>query len=361
MTGTVRSWPLRQAVSRADLGRLGPAISQNTGQSLSIQPLQDHPGWLAKIYRQPRPPQDADRLDWLVSAPQTLSDTDRTTLLSGSSWPAARIFEPGNPAFGCVIPAAPERFKAKITVGAATDTRSLELDWLAKPDDYMQRVGIAPPGDGGRIAFCLNVIAVAAVLEKLGVVYSDWSYSNAFWSPVDRAAFVIDIDGCQTGKMPNIHQPHWTDPLTPEGGEADGYTDRYRLALLVARCLTGQRDARAVSLIAHNPPGTCQPALQDVLLDMLLATDRERRPTVAQLHLALSNGPYVRPQPKPARMPVPASQKSAPPKRVVTYSSPTDTARDRRTTATRLAVFAVFTATVIVTILILAVALATSH
>ncbi len=303
---SVPAWPLRQAVSRADLGRLGPAISENTGQSLSIQPLQDHPGWLAKIYRQPRPPQEADRLDWLVSAPQSLSDSDRTTLLSGSSWPAARIFEPGKPTVGCVIPAAPDRFKTKLTVAATTVVRYTELDWLAKADESMQRVGIASPGHSGRLAVCASVTAVAAVLEKLGLVYSDWSYSNTFWSPADHSAFVIDIDGCQPGKMPNIRQPQWIDPLTSDGGEADCFTDRYRLALLVARCLTSQRDGRAaVSLVADNPSGAWQPALQDLLLDMLLATDRERRPTVAQLHLALTYGPYVRPQPKPARMPVP--------------------------------------------------------
>ncbi|MEY9861102.1 hypothetical protein ABH935_006742 [Catenulispora sp. GAS73] len=304
MTG-LATWALNDVVSRAELGAFDRAISEHTGQSIAIHPLIDHPGWLAKLYRQPRPRQDSQRLDALITAPATLDESDRRTLLSSSSWPAARITEAGNPVVGCVIPAAPERFKADLTVGRTTVSRHVEVDWLAKTDEALRGVGLRAPGDSGRITACRNLAALAEMLEKLGLVYSDWSYSNAFWSPADRSVFVIDIDGCQTGKMPNFQQPSWTDPLTPSGGDADVYTDRFRVALLVARCLTAKRrtDDAIAAVAGQSLPD--HPAVRNVLLDMLLASDRERRPSIGQLRLALSGGPYIRPQPQPAWLAMP--------------------------------------------------------
>lgn len=310
------NWPLGQVVGQTELGAFGPAISENTGQSIAIRPLADHPGWLAKLYRQPRPPQDSQRLDGLIAAPGTLDDADRKTLLTSSSWPAARITEAGNPVVGCVIPAAPDRFKADLTVGRTTVSRHMEVDWLAKADEALQVIGVKVPGSGGRVDACRNLAGLAEILEKLGLVYSDWSYSNAFWSPRDRSVFVIDIDGCQPGKMPNFQQPSWTDPLTPAGGDADAYTDRFRLALLIARCLTAKRGTVDAIAAVKSQALPDHPAARDVLLDMLLAADRERRPSIAQLRLALSGGPYIRPQPQPAwlavKLPDPAAGRPRP-------------------------------------------------
>ncbi|MBS2550180.1 hypothetical protein KGQ19_25255 [Catenulispora sp. NL8] len=291
------AWPLPGVVTLADIGALGPAISENTGQSIAIQPLSGRPGFLAKIYRQPRPAQDGDRLDALIAAPETLNPADRAIVRAASSWPVARITRPGNAVVGCVIPAAPDRFKTAVTVAGVSAAQHVEVDWLAKPDEDLRQVGIAAPGPAGRVAVCRNLAELAEVLEKLGLVYSDWSYSNAFWSPADHSVFVIDIDGCQLGKMPNVHQPSWADPLTPAGGDADRYTDRFRVALLVSRCLTAKRRADAIGGIATGR-WPDQPAAPDVLLDMLLAADRERRPSIGQLRLALAGGPYFRPAPR---------------------------------------------------------------
>lgn len=295
-----RPWPLGLVVGEADLGPYGPPISENTGQSIAIRPLAAHPGWLAKLYRQPRPPQDSQRLDGLIAAPATLGEADRRTLLASSSWPAARIAEAGRPVVGCVIPAAPDRFKADLTVGGRTVSHHMEVDWLAKADEALQRIGVKAPGLGGRVEACRNLAALAEILEKLGLVYSDWSYSNAFWSPRDRSVFVIDIDGCQPGKMPNLQQPSWADPLTPVGGDADAYTDRFRVALLIARCLHARRRTDQAIAAVKGQALPEHPAVRDVLLDMLLAADRERRPSIGQLRLALDGGPYIRPQPQPA-------------------------------------------------------------
>lgn len=317
-----RGWTLPRAVSLAELGRLAEPISEHNGQAVAVRPLADHPGWLAKLYRPDQHPDDAKRLDLLISAPDTLPEADRTLLYEGSCWPAARIQESGNPAVGCVIPMAPEHFRGELRRGAFSERRYVEIDWLAKSDESIRGIGLPAPGAAGRLSACRQLTHLAAILETLDLVYSDWSFSNAFWSPARRSVYLIDVDGCQPRKMPDIHQPNWADPLTPQGTDADTYTDRYRLGLLVAKCMTGLRDARAFHEVAASP-WQSGPALSDVLLDMLLATDRERRPSAAQLHQALNDGPYLRATPRPARTELPPLPKQPPaPKPSVPRSAP---------------------------------------
>ncbi|MFI9324510.1 hypothetical protein ACIGXI_32650 [Kitasatospora aureofaciens] len=308
-----RGWPLPRAVGLGDLGPLAEPISEHNGQAVAVRPLTDHPGWLAKLYRPGPHPEDAQRIDLLISAPDTLPESERATLYAGTCWPAARIQGPGNPAVGCVIPMAPEHYRAELRRGKFSERRFLEIDWLAKSDESIRGVGLPRPAFGDRLEACRRLTELAAILEALGLVYSDWSFSNAFWSPDRRSVYLIDVDGCQPQKMPDIHQPNWADPLTPPGSDADHCTDRYRLGLLVAKCLTGQRDARAFHSVSLSPWPE-QPALSEVLLDMLFATERERRPTAVQLNQALNNGPYLRAAPRPTRSalppfpPLPASQ-----------------------------------------------------
>ncbi|MER7182895.1 hypothetical protein ABT404_26070 [Streptomyces hyaluromycini] len=299
-----RGWVLPRTVSVSDLGPLADPISEHNGQAVAVRPLANHPGWLAKLYRPDQHPEDAQRLDLLISAPGTLPEADRAVLYAGTCWPAARIHEPGNPAVGCVIPTAPEQYRAELRRGKFGERRFVEIDWLAKSDESNRGVGLPPLGLAGRLAACRQLTELAAILESLGLVYSDWSFSNAFWSPAQRSVYLIDVDGCQPEKMPDIHQPNWADPLTPPGTDADEYTDRYRLGLLVAKCMTGQRDARAFHTVAASPWEN-QPAVSEVLLDMLLATDRERRPSAAQLNQALNGGPYLRTVPRPTRTELP--------------------------------------------------------
>ncbi|WP_406440797.1 hypothetical protein OHB00_34985 [Streptomyces sp. NBC_00631] len=306
-----RGWLLPRTMGVSDLGPLAAPISEHNGQAVAVRPLMDHPGWLAKLYRPDQHPEDAHRLDLLISAPGTLPEADRAVLYAGTCWPAARIHEAGNPAVGCVIPMAPEQYRAELRRGEFSDRRFVEIDWLAKSDESIRGVGLPSPGFAGRLAACRRLTELAAILERLGLVYSDWSFSNAFWSPDQRSVYLIDVDGCQPKKMPDLHQPNWADPLTPPGTDADEYTDRYRLGLLVAKCMTGQRDARAFHTVAASLWQN-QPAVSEVLLDMLLATDRERRPSAAQLSQALSGGPYLRTVPRPTRTALPALPRQPP-------------------------------------------------
>jgi hypothetical protein len=335
---TTPTWPLPPTVGVSALGTLGAAISAATAQSRGIHALDKHPGWLAKMYQRPLAPDDAKQLDGLVAAPGKLTPAQRDVLLSSSSWPVARITAADGSTLGCVIPKAPDRFKATLTAGRETKLSFVEVDWLARGEDRISRIGLPVPTNADRLQAVTTLVALAEILDQLDLVYSDWSYSNAFWSPVHRQVYVIDIDGCQSGKAPNLHQPNWDDPLTASTTPADKYTDRYRVALLAARCLTGMRDAEALHALPQLGTKYGRPPLTEALMDCLLSNDRERRPSSAVLHTVLTGGPYLRPVPRPVRIPLPP----APPKKpVVPFVLPTRTGvttPTRTTTVTKPAV-----------------------
>ncbi|MDX3526934.1 hypothetical protein P1P75_10890 [Streptomyces sp. ID05-39B] len=210
---------------------------------------------------------------------------DRDIVTSGSCWPLAVLTDDDGAVVGCLLPKAPAKFLVDLTAPSGRSAvRYLEIDWLANPNAVLEKRGLPAQSLRARAEVCQDLATVAAVLERHGLVYSDWSYSNSFWSPKDCSAYVIDIDGCVPTSGPNVHQPGWEDPLTSSGDDADTYVDRYRLALLVARCLTGRRRAEHVmSAVRHGTELDAVPELRDILLRMLLSPEREERPSVQRL------------------------------------------------------------------------------
>ncbi|MFC0526066.1 hypothetical protein [Phytohabitans kaempferiae] len=285
-------WNLPALVSLADLGPLDESISQAAGESVGIHPVSRQPGWLVKVYKAPLPGEETKHLTELVNLPSIASDEERAVIAASTSWPVAVVADDPSRALGCVIPAAAAKFRTTFRPpGGPPAERALEIDFLALKDDGFARRGIAAVTAEQRRAVCRNLVAVAELLDRHRLVYSDWSYSNAFWSATDHSVFVIDIDGCAPVRAPNVYQPNWDDPLTPRSEPADRHTDRYRVALLVARCLTGERDRNR----ALHALGDLQaPALSEVLLDILLSTERVARPSLTALRVALAGQSYVR-------------------------------------------------------------------
>ncbi|BEL06494.1 hypothetical protein Q0Z83_046850 [Actinoplanes sichuanensis] len=303
MTATA-GWPLAAAVDLADLGPLPASISLGAGQSTGIHPLPGHDGWLAKLYHRPADTDAAACLDWLIRLPPSMPATDRARVVASTSWPVAALVD-GGKTIGCVLPRAPAKFRAAMPPDGAE--RYLEIDWLARPEASFVRRGLTPPTWEQRLRVSHDLVSVAVLLGRYGLVYSDWSYSNAFYSPTDFSAYVIDLDGCGRHRMSNIFQPNWEDPHTPRGIPADATTDRYRVALLVARVLTGERaTVHALHALADLP----QPALTEILRDGLLATTAAQRPAAATLLAVLDGRPYLRMPVQ--RLPLPARPAVAP-------------------------------------------------
>ncbi|MFF2082096.1 hypothetical protein ACFVXG_45900 [Kitasatospora sp. NPDC058162] len=299
-------------LTRAELGEPGEALAGESGESVGIHRLTGPlagSGLLFKQYKRTAAQNGRDAaLEQLIAfgrSPAAVGRTERELLLGCTSWPVAKVTDRNGELVGCLIPEADRRFRAE-------NGRLREIDTLAQSDERLAAKGV-PVTAAQRAAVCRAVVRVAAALERRRLVYSDWNYANALWCPADCSVFVIDIDGCRPERMPNIFQSDWEDPLTDGAMPADVFTDRYRVALLTARCLTGRRDLPSV---LHALDGARDDAVpgRSLLLDMLWAAARETRPASrsllaaldgADVHFPVERLPLPEPRTKPPRRTAP--------------------------------------------------------
>jgi hypothetical protein len=285
------SWsegPFDRVQRRADLV-LGRMLSEHQGQSRLVCVLDSHPGWIYKEYSSSVPATDTAQLDRLISFPAQLAGADRELVNRNASWPTARVVSEDR-TVGVILPHAPDTFETVVRLpGGRVRSTLLRIDMLALPDSALSGRGVPPQPLVNRVTVCSSLVATAALFERHGIVYMDWSFANAFWSLQDHSGYVIDVDGCSFGPRQVIDSPGWEDPLVPKGSMGGHPVDRYRVALLVARCLTGERFA-AVAPGALEQLARRQPPLLPVhtlVVRALSASHPEERPPIADLALAL--------------------------------------------------------------------------
>lgn len=283
--------PFDPVVSKNSLGELGSPIGENNGESEGVYPLSAHPGWLLKIFKS-RLITDADmtRIDQLIALAATASPSDRILLSSHTSWPVARVTSTSNKTYGVVLPIAPRPYWVNLRLNAShTKYKPLEIDWLATAPEKCRRRSVPVPSFADRVQICADLVAVAELLERHNLVYGDWSYANAFWSADERSGYVIDLDGCAFGARTSFGTQNWDDPLAT-GKRTDTLSDRYGVALLLARCLTGERmimcalDALQKITTEHDATN-----LYDQVRSGVVATKRDDRPPIATLLAAVRN------------------------------------------------------------------------
>lgn len=273
-----------QTVPLVQLGELGETVARESGESVGIHRLSGEladSGLLFKRYKKTAVLNGRDAaLGELVEfgrSSAAVGRAEREVLLGATSWPVAKVTGEGGELIGCLIPEAGKRFRSN-------NGKLREIDTLAQTDERLAVRGESVTS-AQRLAACRAVVQVAAALERRGLVYSDWNYANALWCPDDCSVFVIDIDGCRRKQMPNVFQSGWEDPLTNGIALADTFTDRYRVALLAARCFTGCRELPSVLHALDDAKGDTIPS---ILLDMLWAADRGARPASRSLLAVLA-------------------------------------------------------------------------
>ncbi len=281
--------PFHPVVSKDSLGPLGGPIGENNGESTGVYPLTVHPGWLLKVFKSDLiTDADMPRIDRLVTLAANASVSDRTLLNSHTSWPAARVTSASRNTYGVVLPVAPPPYWVNLRLNASrTKYKPLEIDWLAAAPEKCRRRGVPVPSFLDRMEICADLVAVGEFLERHNLVYGDWSYANAFWSADKRSGYVIDLDGCTFGTRTSLGTQNWDDPLAT-GKQKDTFSDRYGVALLLARCLTGERVLElaldALWKIAIRYGAT---SLYDQVRSGVVATERVNRPTIATLLAAV--------------------------------------------------------------------------
>ncbi|MFI0371272.1 hypothetical protein ACH35V_25695 [Actinomadura sp. 1N219] len=173
-------------------------------------------------------------LQRLVELPGEMRQADRDGLLRQAAWPLARVLD-GGEVKGFVMRKIPKEFYGR----TASKPRPRELQYLLYEPKAMWG-DITPPEADGRLEIVRRAVALFRLLHSQRLVVGDVSMNNLLWSPAGDV-FLLDCDGIrETGTRPVLEQPStpdWDDPEQPATGP-DLDTDRYKLALLVARVLT---------------------------------------------------------------------------------------------------------------------------
>jgi hypothetical protein len=286
----VRTWsdrPFPAEVPASDVDVRSAVIAENRGESSVIYEIGGHQGWLAKRYKRSLSSERQQAIDEIITLPGKMTDHDRGIVDETVAWPVARITE-GPETVGVILAKAPDQFfyDANVT-GGRTRRIAVTVDHLAASDELYRRLGMPPPTLGDRLAIVHELVTVGDLLERRGLVYGDWSYSNAFWSPASHRAFVIDVDSCGFGSRVWVESNAWDDPLVQSGSVLTTYTDRYKLILLATRCLTGSR-GRGPEALAALPPAIRGSALDQVLRQGLTASTLAARPSMPDLLRALA-------------------------------------------------------------------------
>ncbi|MEY9966650.1 hypothetical protein ABIA33_004715 [Streptacidiphilus sp. MAP12-16] len=286
----MRTWsdsPFCPAVGPEEVPE-GRVLDRENGESRIVYEIAGSKGWIAKMYKKPLSDTAAADLRKLVYLPTLMSQRDQTLVDASIAWPVARILD-GPQVVGVVMAKAPDSFFVRLRKlsGTATDATPLLLDWLVMSGDACAKRGIQPADLSVRLRAMAELLAVGALFARYDIVYADWSYNNAFWEQGTGAAFVIDMDTCAFGTRKWIQSVGWEDPLFPEKKKQPLtiHSDRYKLAMLTVRCLTGVRQdpmeayRALVDLIGSNP-------FTDTLEQALTASRATDRPGPTELVVA---------------------------------------------------------------------------
>ena len=310
MSGAWSRPPVGRVVPQAELGALGKNLGENNGESRRVCRLEKHPNWIFKEYPKPVPLVGIKRLDQLIKLPQQMSAADKDLVDGHTSWPASRVIDPQQKTIGVLMPLAPPTYSADRQLPSGrSESRVLEVDVLALTEDRQKASKLPPQSLADRISVCASIAAVAALFERHSLVYLDWSYANIFWSLSDHTAYVIDLDGCSFGPRPQIQTHNWADPQVPLGQQAGNASDRYRVALLIARCLTGLRgtvaDTRTGLFALRMRQGGIS-EIAGVLVRALKDGSAAERPSLNEISAALeaAKGTALRPGPDVPPIPV---------------------------------------------------------
>ena len=274
---------------------LAPNLSSvlSEGGSSRLHGLRNDSHLLLKLYRSSmHRPIDSKILDRLIAVPAALGEPDGGLLKRYTSSPISRVVK-NDESVSVLIPEAPQKYWASIaTTDGRRISRPLTVDWLTQSAARLESRGIANPSWRGRLHICRSLAKVGEILEKEGIVYGDWSYSNALWSTQNNSGYLLDIDSCSFGPQRLATTPNWEDPLA--GRTADQYVDRYRLSLLVGRCLTGVGGGALIGAIDELQRTYDCGGLAEVIGMTLQAAEKTLRPPVSQLLQAIDEALEVR-------------------------------------------------------------------
>jgi hypothetical protein len=288
-------WPYAGEVALDQVARQGRSLGMNGGDAHVVYEIADHPGWVAKLYKQSMLSLEADNLRKLIELPGSMSGSDLARVDSCTAWPTARILENGA-TVGVVMAKAPDYFfvEFKLRANRVGVAEVLPIDWLIGDEANLARQDIKIPAADVRQHIAREFLAVGELLERHNVVYGDWSYRNSLWSPGDGQVFLLDMDSGRLGRRRWVESPQWEDPLYPVSTRKplDCFNDRYKLAVLAVRCITGAR-GDPIQALSRLPARLRSSEFGATLHTALTTSSAQQRPTAGELLDALRSVPPV--------------------------------------------------------------------
>jgi DNA-binding helix-hairpin-helix protein with protein kinase domain len=250
---------------------------------------------------------DGAALAELVKLPATLSPADRDRLLRETAWPLARVVQ-GRQLTGFLMQAIPAQYLGPNGVG---DTKERQLQYLLfEPKPMWGNIVPVQVTSVLRVSVATECIRLVYLMHGKGLVIGDVSLMNVLWTPGDPAeVFLIDCDGIRLAGacpvLPQAETPDWHDPLQGASGP-DLDTDRYKLALLVGRVLSGSASLRPGQPLTLGPDIPDRIRTQTVALWQRASGSRGSRPDAwewlqaltARAHIQLGPLPSVRQRPE---------------------------------------------------------------
>lgn len=200
---------------------------------------------------------DGDALVALIRLPGTLSTGEKDLLFRDTAWPIARVIR-GAQVSGFLMQEIPARYFGPNAVG---DLKERQLQFLLyKPKPMFGNIVPVEMTASLRASVATECTRLVHLLHGKKLVIGDISMMNVLWAPGSPAeVFLIDCDGISVeGTRPVLRQadtPDWNDPQQGSSGP-DLDTDRYKLALLVGRVLSGNatiRPGQPLSLYPGTP------------------------------------------------------------------------------------------------------------
>ncbi|MEU9608894.1 hypothetical protein [Streptomyces sp. NPDC048057] len=289
--------PFAPETARSGL-RLADASLGEGGESTGVREVVGHPGWVAKLYKEPLAQDEAETLTRLIDLPAKMSWDEMRLVDRHSAWPVARVTDRGG-TVGVIMPRIPDAFYVRFAYGEGgrTEPKELLLDHLVLQDAKFTALGLDPPSAARRRSTAARFLTLGALMERYDVVYGDWSYRNALWSQQNGDVFLIDLDSCGIESRKWIRSHHWEDPLFPQGTPLTTYTDRYRMAVLTLRVLTGTRGdpRRALEGLAEQRADDSE--LVPLLRRAVTTGQPSERPSVFTLLSAIQVRPQGAPPP----------------------------------------------------------------
>lgn len=279
-------------------------------------------GYVYKEYLDPVAVNGAELAE-LVALPARMPPRERDCLLERTAWPLARVLD-GTLVKGFIMKRVPERFWAL----RFNKPKPRELQYLLFPPKPQLWGEIVPLDAPGRLAVARETADLFRLLHAKGMVIGDVSMSNLLWSDEPVGIFLIDCDGIRLlGRPPVMPQPEtvdWNDPQQPTQGP-DQDTDRYKLALLVARVLTRTDTLRPGDELPFVP-GLPERVTREVAARFLeAARPRGARPGAEHWIMALSDRGTIELPPLPPvrnRPSIPEAPLDQPRQRPLIHFSP---------------------------------------